>query len=1567
MNTKRVILSRGIALLAASSIQAAVFTWDGGSLVDSNINTQPNWVGDVGPLPADDVVFTGSARTSVNVPGAFFTQSITFNNLASAFTFGGPGSITVGAGGIINNDADTMTFNNQMAFSAGAAINTASGGLVFGGTLNIGANNITLLGGNALTLSMISGTGAFTKNGTGTLTINPTGPAIGADFTINNGTMLLAASGSSQTFSGSSTIAIGASGTLTINQNMVLDGGAQLTRANGAIFGIAAGKTLTVQGGSDFISSAANTLSFAGGNITVSGSGSTSQLTGSANVYAGSSLTIQSGGAFTAGLYTDIGTAGTGTVLVDGAGSSFTTGSLSFWGSGGTANVTFSNSAAGNIGGIDAARAAGSVAVIQVNTGADVTTSGNLLLGSTTGAGSNGTLTVDGAGSTWTQSGIATNTIGATFGSTAAVNVQNSGVFTTGTGLTTVNATGGINLTSGGSLVANGDLTLNGTGALLQRDSTSSLVIGTGKAFTIQNGADATLTGSYVGANGAFYNVTGAGSSLTLGDGGFGGQFDNSASVSVSSGGTLSNLGVLEIGTTGGTGGSVTVDGTGSTLTSGSMRLGGSGAAGGTGSLVLSNSASATLSALGVAASNVTGSSGTVLVQSGADLIVGGQFTAGFSGSGAVTGTITVTGAGSTLANNAGNATIGTNFGTGVLNVNNGGVFASTTGTTEVGALGTVSINGGTFTANGDLNINGGQLTLDGAGTLSLASGKFLNVQGGGDVNITGPFSQTVQSNLYMNGAGSTFATTGDINWNGETGLLASGLSVLNGSTLASGGALNLGTNTTLPVSLQIVGVGATVSTSATSTSEWNANVSMFSSSSAVIGHLRLADRSSGTPTNGSMSLQNFATASLGNLSVSTQSSAANNGTITVSGAGSQITQTGSSTLTLGAFSGSGTAVLNLNNGGAFTTGTGSVAFRSTSTVNINGGALTVNGLLENSFGGWMSGIGDFNFNSGTLNLNGGNTLRVGEQGLLGADLTLAANRALNVGGSVVVDPFHTLILDGGRLSAGLIGNEGTLDFRRGTLAITGGGGFTIGSGALDALGANVTLGVGSTLQVTNTLTVASGAQLATDGGSVSVGALSNSGFVEHGSGSLSVSGLATNAAGADFFLGRALTATGGFTNQSGARLTLQGGTGRINGGALANSGMVTGDGIIAVSTTNSGTCVVRAELGKTLSFTGASNTNSGSFNMQGGTLEFSNTHANGATGFISGRGALNTTGLTNNGVMAFSGGVTDIRGDVTNASGARIVTSGAGSTTTFFDDVVHNGTEIYTGAGASTVFFGSQSGAGAFTGTGTVYYNGDLRPGNSPATVNYGGNVVLAPGTELTLEIGGVSEGTQYDSLQVANALTVDGILTLMLINGFAPTLGNVFDLIDAASINGTFDAVNLPTLAQYLAWSTSNLYTTGEVSVNSTLTPIQQWRLQNFSDPSNAGDGADNNDFDKDGIANLMEYALGMDPRIPSAAGLPTLGVVTVGANQHAALTVVRPLGATDVNYRFEVTADLLGFDAGSVYGPVGDVPSNAFTTEVSRTNNGSVETIVVRDNTPLSGSAKRFLRLKVTNPAP
>lgn len=50
-----------------------------------------------------------------------------------------------------------------------------------------------------------------------------------------------------------------------------------------------------------------------------------------------------------------------------------------------------------------------------------------------------------------------------------------------------------------------------------------------------------------------------------------------------------------------------------------------------------------------------------------------------------------------------------------------------------------------------------------------------------------------------------------------------------------------------------------------------------------------------------------------------------------------------------------------------------------------------------------------------------------------------------------------------------------------------------------------------------------------------------------------------------------------------------------------------------------------------------------------------------------------------------------------------------------------------------------------------------------------------------------------------------------------------------------------------------------------------LQMWRQANFETMESNGDSGDNADPDKDGLENLVEYALSLDPNLPDAAALP------------------------------------------------------------------------------------------------
>jgi hypothetical protein len=239
----------------------------------------------------------------------------------------------------------------------------------------------------------------------------------------------------------------------------------------------------------------------------------------------------------------------------------------------------------------------------------------------------------------------------------------------------------------------------------------------------------------------------------------------------------------------------------------------------------------------------------------------------------------------------------------------------------------------------------------------------------------------------------------------------------------------------------------------------------------------------------------------------------------------------------------------------------------------------------------------------------------------------------------------------------------------------------------------------------------------------------------------------------------------------------------------------------------------LRAEPGRSLKLTGANNLNAGQFSHYGGMIEFTQTIANNPGAFISGNGTLKTAGLANSGTMNFSGPA-NIVGVVSNFASGKIISSGGGPTT-FFDDVTNNG-EIRTSANGFTVFFGSVSGSGTFTGSGTVNFEGDLKPGSSPAAISFDGDVGFGVDATLQIELGGTTPSTQYDKINVIGDLALNGALEVSLINGFIPSAGQSFNILDWGSLAGTFSSLVLPTLAG-LIWNTSQLYTTGALSVES------------------------------------------------------------------------------------------------------------------------------------------------------
>ena len=440
-------------------------------------------------------------------------------------------------------------------------------------------------------------------------------------------------------------------------------------------------------------------------------------------------------------------------------------------------------------------------------------------------------------------------------------------------------------------------------------------------------------------------------------------------------------------------------------------------------------------------------------------------------------------------------------------------------------------------------------------------------------------------------------------------------------------------------------------------------------------------------------------------------------------------------------------------------------------------------------------------------------------------DLAVKFDLGLNLKGRVIVQ-------SGGELRVeDQASFDSTPTLADGTISFGGSRVFDPGGGSLgsDVNGVLVprsgVLGLGERLKVDGQLSVLS--PIVIDGGGLSAGSIPSLGLVDLVRGTLELTAVDvdvtdpgpfgdTIALNADQHLkiGQTVHVLGD------GRVDLAGG--RLGAGLLSNDGVVQGDGRVDGPLQNNAGGEVRTDPGQSLLFTGAGNVNDGEINLQGGatvlgaTVEFEQDLTNTATGRIFGRGVfIANGGLTNEGEMVFSGGFTDVHGPVTMTGGVGTIISTSAGVTTFLDDVDHNGEFIRTSADSVTTFLGDVTGSGPYTGTGTVNFEAGFSPGSSPGDVSFEGGLTLGDLSVFTLEIGGRVQGVEYDHVNVQGSLRAGGRLEVALIDGFSPSLGDRFDLLDFASAAGAFDAIRLPELHGGLAFDASSLLTTGAVAV--------------------------------------------------------------------------------------------------------------------------------------------------------
>ena len=175
-----------------------------------------------------------------------------------------------------------------------------------------------------------------------------------------------------------------------------------------------------------------------------------------------------------------------------------------------------------------------------------------------------------------------------------------------------------------------------------------------------------------------------------------------------------------------------------------------------------------------------------------------------------------------------------------------------------------------------------------------------------------------------------------------------------------------------------------------------------------------------------------------------------------------------------------------------------------------------------------------------------------------------------------------------------------------------------------------------------------------------------------------------------------------------------------------------------------------------------------------------------------------------------------------------------------------------------------------------------------------------------------------------------------------FGPPFGSALPASGAQGIQFTGAATALSSTNQADYSFTANPATVVKNSAASftlpvALTALQAWRQTHFGTTANSGNAADDFDFDKDGLVNLLEFGFGLDPTKGNSVQIPQ-GQVSAS---NFTVSFTQPAGVSGITYAAESSATL---EVGS-WTPVADTGSGGqHVFSIARTTKG-------------------FIRLKVT----